>query len=173
MAKKLGIILSLCFVLVLLTYFESFAQDKPRIPMPPPKPYNPSSQTNLVELGRFPVDTSPHGLKLLGGSVLGVSPLRSGYTVTVRFSLQNVSGRDIKLDSNGIFVGARWNSTTDANNRDFGHQYRNYTLRNNEIIKFEAKLTLDRSGTWRFWPAYHIGGGYGPFRWHEIVLNVP
>lgn len=125
-----------------------------------------------VVLGTFPQDTSSDGLKILEGEVKGPAQPKVGDTLQVRFILKNVSGHTIKFDSNGVFVGARWNSTTDANNRDFGHKFRGQTRHSGANAEVKAQITVDRPGTWRFWPAYHINGHYGPFRWHEVVVNV-
>lgn len=125
-----------------------------------------------VILGTFPQDTSPDGLKILEGEVKGPAHPKVGDTLQVRFILKNVSGHTIKFDSNGVFVGARWNSTTDANNRDFGHIFRGQTRHNMANAEVKAQIKVDRPGTWRFWPAYHLNGHYGPFRWHEVVVNV-
>lgn len=163
MLRKNFFILTISIILFFLTDLNIWAQQRPS---PPPKP------GTEIELGRFPVDTSSHGLQLVKGFVTGIYPINTGTTIKVYFVLKNVSGRDINFGPNGVFVGARWNSTTDANNRDFGHQYRNYTLRNGQEITLNASVTVNEAGTWRFWPAYNIGGGYGPFRWHEVVVNV-
>ncbi|MEJ5228274.1 hypothetical protein [Thermodesulfovibrio sp.] len=163
MLRKFLLILTVFIILFVLTDLNLQAQQRPS---PPPKP------GTEIELGRFPVDTSRHGLQLVKGFVTGIYPIKVGTTIKVYFVLKNVSGRDINFGSNGVFVGARWNSTTDANNRDFGHQYRNYTLRNGQAITLNASITVNEAGTWRFWPAYNIGNGYGPFRWHEVVVEV-
>lgn len=119
-------------------------------------------------------DTSRDGLELTNFTVQvdSLSP-KVGDTVIVKFTLKNISNHDITFDPRyGAFVGARWNSTTDANNRDFGHQYKGYIISPTQIINFYATRKLDAAGTWRFWPAYSISGKWGPFRWHEIVVEV-
>lgn len=163
MLRKIFLILAASIMLCFLTDLSLLAQQRPS---PPPKP------GTEIELGRFPVDTSRHGLQLVKGYVTGIYPIKTGTTIKVYFVLKNVSGRDITFGPNGVFVGARWNSTTDANNRDFGHQYRNYTLQNGESIQLNTSITITQPGTWRFWPAYNIGSEYGPFRWHEVVVEV-
>lgn len=127
-----------------------------------------------VLLGGFPEAQSPDGFILgMGGVYANSKNVKVGDVICVRFNLMHNSSKVIKFDSNGVFVGARWNSTTDANNRDFGHQYRNYSWSpNQKFINFMATRVVDKRGVWRFWPAYHINGHYGPFRWHEIVVNV-
>jgi hypothetical protein len=39
-------------------------------------------------------------------------------------------------------------------------------------ISFSASRKLDAEGSWRFWPAYQTAGHWGPFRWHEIEIQV-
>ncbi len=119
-------------------------------------------------------DTSPDGLQLSYFSVRGAqTPAQVGDNVKVSYKLKNVTQRTIVLSSRyGAFVGARWNSTTDANNRDFGHQYKGKKLKPDEEININAQFKFTKAGTWRFWPAYSIKGKWGPFRWHEIVVDV-
>jgi hypothetical protein len=118
-------------------------------------------------------DVSPDGLEL---TVFKVSTPKSvaqaGGTVTVSFTLKNASGNDIAIGPVGIFVGTRWNSTSDTNNRDFGHKFMNKLLKPGQSVHFTASRKLDAAGTWRFWPAYQYSGHWGPFRWHEIVIET-
>ncbi len=116
--------------------------------------------------------TSPDGLQL---SDFQVSPTQAniGDTVTVSFVLTNTSGHPIVISPEfGVFVGARWNSTSDANNRDFGHKDKGRKLRPGSRIVFKATRQLDATGVWRFWPAYNVNGHWGPFRWNEVVVQV-
>jgi hypothetical protein len=115
------------------------------------------------------------GLELSGFYVrTRMNPTRVGDTVKVSFKLKNVTGRDIRFDPRfGVFVGARWNSTTDANIRDFGHTFQGQVLKPGRAVTVDAKLILDTPGVWRFWPAYSIRGHWGPFRWNEAVIRVP
>lgn len=117
---------------------------------------------------------SPDGLELVGFNVVTKTQApKVGNTVKVTFALKNTSGGDLQFNpSYGVFVGARWNSTTDANNRDFGHKYKGKVLKPGREVKFTATRKLDAVGTWRFWPAYNIGGHWGPFRWREAVVQV-
>jgi len=119
-------------------------------------------------------DTSPDGLQLSYFSVRGAQePARVGDNVKVSYKLKNVTNHSIQLDPRyGMFVGARWNSTTDANNRDFGYLHKGETLSPNQQLSVKASKKLDAAGTWRFWPAYMVNGKWGPFRWHEIVFDV-
>ena len=118
-------------------------------------------------------DTSPDGLELRNFSVNRPQSPKVGNTVTVTYSLKNVTNHAIQLDSRyGILVGARWNSTTDANNRDFGYSHKGEILNPQQQVKIKVSRRLDAAGTWRFWPAYMVNGKWGPFRWHEIVFEV-
>jgi hypothetical protein len=118
-------------------------------------------------------DTSSDGLELRNFSVKRPQVPKVGDTVTVTYSLKNVTNHSIQLDPRyGMFVGARWNSTTDANNRDFGYLHKGETLSPNQQLSVKASKKLDAAGTWRFWPAYMVNGKWGPFRWHEIVFDV-
>jgi hypothetical protein len=118
-------------------------------------------------------DTSPDGLELTNFYLRRPQSPKVGDTIIVSFSLKNVTNHNIQLDSRyGMFVGARWNSTTDANNRDFGYLHKGETLSPNQQVSVKASRKLDAAGTWRFWPAYMVSGKWGPFRWHEIVVEV-
>jgi hypothetical protein len=116
--------------------------------------------------------TSPDGLQL---SNFKVTPMQAkvGDQVQVSFVLTNTTAHPITISpESGVFVGARWNSTTDANNRDFSHRDRGRFLKPGDKVKMEATKKLDAAGTWRFWPAYKVNGHWGPFRWNEIVVEV-
>jgi hypothetical protein len=116
--------------------------------------------------------TSPDGLKL---SNFKVTPMQAkvGDQVQVSFVLTNMTAHPIIISPEfGVFVGARWNSTTGANNRDFSHRDKGRFLRPGDKVKIKATRKLDAAGTWRFWPAYNVNGHWGPFRWNEIVIKV-
>jgi len=117
-------------------------------------------------------DVSPEGLELKDFKVKQPARPVKGDRVTVVFTLKNVSGRLIRFDSNGVFVGCRANSISDMNNRDFGHTFRGLLLEPKKKITVKAAGRLDEIGEWRFWPAYQIDGRYGPFRWNEKVVVV-
>lgn len=94
--------------------------------------------------------TSPDGFKLLGFSVTPTQ-LNVGETVNIVFKLKNVTSEPITFSSHhGMFVGARWNSTTDDNNRDFGHRHKGTVVQPGGEIGLKIKKTLDAPGTWRF-----------------------
>lgn len=115
---------------------------------------------------------SRDGLKLIDFKV-SQTQITVGDSVTVTFTLKNVTDQPIEINPRfGVFVGARWNSTTDDNNRDFGHRYKGKVLQPGTEIVFLAVKKLYEAGIWRLWPAYNVHGHWGPFRWHEIVVNV-
>jgi len=134
----------------------------------------PAAVVAMPLLGQFAgPDRLPNGLELTNFTVQGPSPLKTGKQVLVSFRLTNNSTTQIQLDSRyGAFVGCRWNSTSDQNNRDFGHAYKGKVLMPSSSIVVQARVTVDKVGTWRFWPAFNTSGKWGPFRWHEIVVQV-
>jgi hypothetical protein len=118
---------------------------------------------------------SPDGLELSGFRfATESSPPRVGDKITVKFKLKNVSGVPIRFHPGyGVFVGARWDSTSDANNRDFGQTFQGGILKPGKAVTMSASRRLDAPGVWRFWPAYKIRDHWGPFRWNEAVIRVP
>lgn len=118
-------------------------------------------------------DKLSNGLELTDFQVQGPTPAKTGNRILVTFRLINKSENIITFDPRyGVFIGARWNSTTNANNRDFGHNYKGATLMPLQAIVLQASLIPTQAGTWRFWPAFNVGGKWGPFRWHEVVVEV-
>jgi len=130
------------------------------------------SPTSETQASAPPLDISPDKLGLIHFEIDPPGTLPVGSDVTIIFTLRNMSDRIITFDDNGVFVGCRWNSTSDENSRDFGHQYRGEALEPGENLTLEATRELDVAGTWRFWPAYHLEGHYGPFRWYENVVEA-
>jgi len=112
-------------------------------------------------------------LELKDFTVQGPVPTPVGSQLTVSFTLKNVSEQPIQFDPRyGVFIGCRWNSTSNQNNRDFGHSYKGKVLMPFEGIYVQGRIIVDQGGTWRFWPAFHTGGTWGPFRWHEVTVKV-
>src|SRR5512134_3679833 len=97
----------------------------------------------------------PNGLELRGFEVKAPDPAVAGGTVSVEFKLRILSDQPRQFDREvGIFVGARNNSTSDANNRDFGHAHKGLVLAPGREVTLRATRPLDAAGTWRFWPAF-------------------
>lgn len=118
------------------------------------------------------LDISSDEIGLVRFEATPPEPWHSEDTITITFTLQNTSNTTITFDEYGVFVGCRRFSTTDDENCDFGHQYKNYTLNAGDMLTLQAETTLDVSGSWHFWPAYHLNGGYGPFKWQEMIVEV-
>jgi hypothetical protein len=117
--------------------------------------------------------TLPNGLALVRFEVRAPEPAVAGSTVSVEMTLKNVSGTPMQFDPNiGIFVGARVNSTSDANARDFGNADKGLVLPAGREVTLRATRALDTAGAWRFWPAFRLNGQWGPFRWMEKTLQV-
>jgi hypothetical protein len=115
----------------------------------------------------------PNGLELVRFEVRASDPAVAGGTASVEITLRNLSAQPMQFDaSTGIFVGARVNSTSDANNRDFGHAHKGLVLAPGREITLRASRPLDAAGTWRFWPSFRLNGQWGPFRWMEKTLQV-
>jgi hypothetical protein len=117
--------------------------------------------------------TLPNGLQLVRFEVRAPEPAVAGGTVTVEFTLKNESSAPMRFDPEvGIFVGARVNSTSNENNRDFGHGQKGLVLAPGREVSVRAARMLDAAGTWRFWPAFRMNGQWGPFRWMEKTVEV-
>ncbi|MFI5382371.1 MAG: hypothetical protein ACHRHE_23995 [Tepidisphaerales bacterium] len=118
-------------------------------------------------------DTLPNGLQLVRFDVRVSEPALVGSAVTVEFTLKNLSAQPMQFDPNvGIFIGARVNSTSDANGRDFGHANKGLVLAPGREVTLRASRPLDAAGAWRFWPAFRLNGQWGPFRWMEKTVQV-
>lgn len=115
----------------------------------------------------------PNGLELVRFEVRAAEPALVGGAVSVEMTLRNLSAQAMRFDADtGIFVGCRANSTSDANNRDFGHAHRGLVLAPGREVTLRASRPLDMAGTWRFWPAFRLNGQWGPFRWMEKTVEV-
>ncbi|MGA9752941.1 MAG: hypothetical protein WBS54_14255 [Acidobacteriota bacterium] len=116
----------------------------------------------------------PNGLELTTFEVETQGAPAQGTVVTVTMVLTNIGGEAIRFDRNTpLFVAARVNSTSDANNRDFGRGRRGLVLAQGKSVKLVARRTLDTAGEWRFWPGFRLENGAGaPFRWMEKTLVV-
>lgn len=120
-----------------------------------------------------PAQEMAQGLYVETFRIIAPTPAHVGDTIAVEMTLVNNSGHSITFHPDfGVFVGCRWNSTSDANNRDFGHDYKGYTIGTGRPVHIYAQRVVDAAGTWRFWPAFNIDGHWGPFRWQEQTLEV-
>jgi hypothetical protein len=117
--------------------------------------------------------TLPNGLQLVRFEVRAPESALAGASVVVEITLANDSGTTMKFDPEvGVFVGARVNSTSNDNNRDFGHAYKGLSLAPGRQVTLKASTKMDTAGEWRFWPAYRMNGNWGPFRWMEKTVQV-
>ena len=127
----------------------------------------------LTSATAFAQATLPNGLELARFEVRAPEPALVGSTVNVEMTLKNVSGTQMQFDPNiGIFVGARWNSSSNDNNRDFGHAHKGLVLAPGREVTLRATRPLDAAGVWRFWPAFRLNGQWGPFRWMEKTVQA-
>lgn len=119
-------------------------------------------------------DTLPNGLELTDFKVQNTqNPPVTSDPIFVSYKLKNVGAAPITFGSDvGVFVGARLNSTSDEGNYDFGFSQKGRVISPGQTITFQTKKVLPAGGTWRLWPAFKANGQWGPFRWHEIVINV-
>ena len=90
--------------------------------------------------------------------------------IGVDIALKNVSGNSIQFDQNGVFVGCR----KGIQNCDFGHTSRNGTLAAGGTVHVHAKLGVNPpEASFTLWPAYHLNGHYGPFKWQARTVKAP
>lgn len=116
-----------------------------------------------------PAATSSDGLKVESFSFRSLGDLVSGTRYLITFRLRNVSDSPVTFhESYGVFVGAR----RDNDNIDFGHKAKGTTLQPGESVAVKAGNSFASGGTYHFWPAYHVNGHWGPYRWNEIVVQV-
>ena len=114
-----------------------------------------------------PEATSPQGLKVTQFKLRGDFVLKGRFLV--QFRLTNMTDQNITFHPQyGVFVGARWGDQ----NRDFGHKDKGRTIAPGGSVPMKASATFDKSGAWTFWPAYNIGGNWGPFKWNAIIVNI-
>lgn len=112
-------------------------------------------------------------LELTNFSVKGPSPLKVGDTITVKFNLRNFGQSNVNLGAKGIFVAARDPDNMDAS---FGFSYAYTMIEVMQTLSVEVSRILDKSGTWKIWPSYHIslatGEKFGPDEWHACHITV-
>jgi hypothetical protein len=112
-------------------------------------------------------------MRLSNFTVSGPSPLKEGDKITVNFKLQTYVQPDIKLGTRGVFAAAKDPDNIDTS---FGFTYAGSTVKTGQILSVQVTRILDKPGTWKIWPSYHIsnktGETLGPDEWHVCVLNV-
>jgi len=119
-------------------------------------------------------DVSKDLIRLTNFSVVGSSPLKEGDKITVKFTLENYGQYDLKLGSKGIFAAARDPENSDAS---FGFSYANTILEYGGNRTIKVTKVLDKAGTWKIWPSYHLSfvgapEKFGPDEWHACSLQV-
>lgn len=117
-----------------------------------------SDRQDATQAGGIDVDstpaTSPDGLKLTGlKAASGSDPAAVGDTVTVSYSLTNVTDEPIQLEF--TFVGVR--NPADEN-RDTEDMNEGKLLAPRETINAQGRQLLDGAGSWEFWPCYVLSG---------------
>ena len=115
-----------------------------------------------------PPATSNHGIRVTDFRFSGDLTLHSRFSVI--FRLTNKNDHSITFHPQyGYFVGARCNNQ----NRDFGHKGKGRKLGPGQSVSIKAVSTFSHPGTWVFWPAYNIGGSWGPYKWNAITVQIP
>lgn len=118
-------------------------------------------------------DVSDDLMRLADFSVNGNAPLQTGDTITVKFTLQNYGQQDLQLGSKGLFAAAR---NPEGANADFGFSYTDSTLEYGGVRTIEVETALDKAGSWKVWPSYHLelaaAEKFGPDEWQVCELQV-
>ncbi len=119
---------------------------------------------------------------LLSGSALAADPSGDGIQVgqsfraslegtsaviAVRFVFKNLSRQVLTFDSNGVFVGCRKGNVP----CDFGHTARGQSLPARGSMEFTASMPCEVGARYEVWPAYHLNGHYGPYRWNSRTVD--
>jgi hypothetical protein len=118
-------------------------------------------------------DVSLDLLRLSNFTVNGSSNLKVGDTITVKFTLENYGQYDLNLGQKGIFVAARDPDNSDSS---FGFSFTNTTFEYSGIRTVTLTKYLDKAGTWKVWPSYHLSLAtsekFGPDEWHVCTFQV-
>lgn len=136
-------------------------------------------ETNILCSYKGP-DISADSLELTRLIVEGPYPTKDGDLVTIRFDLRNVGRAEIELGKKGVYVAG---IDPDQEDISFGFTYGGKVLKGGETVSIEASKRLDKTGTWKFWPSYHLsfddsvlthrtGERYGPDEWHVCSVAV-
>lgn len=138
-----------------------------------------SGETNILCSYKGP-DISDDSLELTKLVVEGPFSTKEGDSIIVKFNLRNAGRTEIELGKKGIFVAATDPGQGDAS---FGFTYGNKVLKGGETISIKASKRLDKTGTWKVWPSYHLssddtvlsfraGEKFGPNEWHACSIAV-
>ncbi|WP_457624846.1 hypothetical protein [Persephonella sp.] len=110
-----------------------------------------------------------NGLKIYNFRIQG-KEFTVGSIVAVSFQLKNISGKKIRFGKYGVFVGCR---DPEGKNRDFGHSFRNYTLKKGKSITVSGQIKIDKPGEWIFWPAFYKSDkGWSLYKWRAVKLKA-
>lgn len=113
--------------------------------------------------------TSPDGLELTDYDItLPNEPALVGDTVTVRYSLRNVTDEPIHFA--WTFVAVR----DEAGNRDdTGHANAGFELAAGDTLRASGRVLLDATGEWKVFPCYELSSGqFCPEEWQYRPISV-
>ncbi|MDQ7056495.1 MAG: hypothetical protein Q9M89_08615 [Persephonella sp.] len=95
------------------------------------------------------------------------------------YFIKNKTKKYIHLGKYGAFFGCR---NPSGKNKDFGHSFRNYRLKQGEVIKITGSIKLPEAGRWEIWPAFFLKEkGWSPYKWkvaklyvkHVVIIHPP
>jgi hypothetical protein len=117
-------------------------------------------------------DTSPEQLQLSDLEALGRrDPPKVGDRLTIKFTLDNIADRPMRLAS--TFIAARDPART---NRDYAEGHYGIRFVPGKIITVSRSIILDSAGTWEFWPCYTFERNgrerYCPEEWQSFEVVV-
>jgi hypothetical protein len=121
-----------------------------------------------IEIDTEP-DTTGDNIRITGlAATVRNDPPRVGDTVTVDYTLTNVGGQGIQLDS--TFVGARDPADENMDSED---ENENRVLGPGETIDAGGRIFLNSAGTWLIFPCYVLPGDrYCPDEWKAFNVIV-
>jgi hypothetical protein len=123
--------------------------------------------------GGFDVDTatvtSPDELELTGLAVSATNePPQVGDTVTVRYSLTNVTDEPVQFEN--TFVGARDDADGNHDSEDMNE---GVELAPGESLDAQGRVLIDSAGAWEVWPCYELATGQVcPDKWQVTAFLV-
>jgi hypothetical protein len=129
-----------------------------------------STRDTPTASGGIEVDSTPvtsDGLRLTGLTAVTPNGSRAvGDTVTITYSLTNVSQQDIQLED--TFVGAR---NPDNARKDAENDNEQTVLAPGESVSAKGRVFLGSKGTWTIWPCYTFASGdLCPDKWQAFSL---